>query len=256
MDVKEVTRRARRWIARFFTVIGVMVPCLAVVGWLTFQHKPEWYRPAHLSTAGLRKARVDVINMVDYMGDRLVEGSPFDLELNDASVTQWFEVLPELYPEFLRLLPSGASEFAVRFLNDRIRMGWLHDVGGEAALNPQRGRWRVIAGTAIALHVSQDGQSLELMLRGVQGGSIPIPRFLLRSWLDPVLSSEAVNLRGFRLLSSTKLAYGLHSVDDLFEGVALENRFVWFNGNIPFRIESIAITDGTLRLRIRPILKR
>ena len=45
----------------------------------------------------------------------------------------------------------------------------------------------------------------------------------------------------------------IQSVDDLFDGVAIGNRFVWFNGDRPFRIESVRIDDGQLRLRIEPL---
>ncbi len=88
-----------------------------------------------------------------------------------------------------------------------------------------------------------------------RGGSLPVPRAILRRLLDPLL-------RGVRDASSRSADPAgefspnlgdVGSIDDLFRGVKIRNRFVWGNGDRPFRIDSFTIDDGELRLSIEPL---
>jgi len=237
----------RRGIAAAF----VAVPCLLVVLWLMFQHKPSWYRPVTLDEAGLERARGEATGMVDGVSDRIVQGEPFDLILRDRVVNEWLAGLEGIWPDAQRVIPPELSNLATRFDGDRVRLG---------ALCAGR-RVGVILNAAFSVRVSDDGRNVVIALTGARGGSLPITRAVLDRMLNPLLSRQ--NSRDVRSRTAasgkarpTRLESSLddvRSVDDLFEGVKVRNRFIWPNGDRPFRIDSIKIDDGELHLRIKPL---
>lgn len=227
-------------------------PCLLVVLWLMFQHKPSWYRPATLDEAGLERARGEATGVADDVSDRIVQGEPFDLVLRDRAVNEWLAGLEGIWPDAQHVIPPELSNLATRFDGDRVRLGAL--CAG--------GRVRVILNAAFSVRVSDDGRNVAIALTGARSGSLPIPRAVLDRMLNPLLSQQ--HSRDVR--SRTAAASGkaqptplesslddVRSVDDLFEGVKVRNRFIWPNGDRPFRIDSIKIDNGELHLRIEPL---
>lgn len=219
--------------------------CTLTVLWLAFQHKPGWYRPVVLDKQGSRGAKTDAITTADRVGDRMVGGLPFEVTLSDRSVNGWLAALPHAWPDADRLLPSELSNPAVRFDDHELR------VGAHCAVNG----WQAIISVKLAIGLTDDGRNLTIALTGAYGGSLPVPRAVLEHALEPLLSALRTN-RGVADSRADPLSAalrGIRSVDDLYGGISIRNRFVWLNGDRPFRIESLAFGDGELRLRIEPL---
>ena len=212
--------------------------------WMTFQHKPGWYRPIELDDAGMRRVRAEATGVVDHVSDKIAQALPFDLVLDDRSVSEWLATLAALSPEMADRIPKAMSRPAIRFDDGQMRMGVLVDADG----------WQAILGVCVTLRVSQDGRSIHIALTRIQGGSLPVPRAILARLFDRILPYARQRWAGEEDEgTAARYIRDVRSVDDLFESVEVRNRFVWPNGDRPFRIDSIEMDDGELRLRIEPL---
>jgi hypothetical protein len=209
--------------------IGVLATVLGalLVLWLTFQHVPAWYQPVQLDAEESRDARADATGMGDWISGKMVDREPFEVVLHDWSITRWLAALPVLWPEFEESVPAGLSEGAVKFDDGRILAGAHYEHQG----------WRLIINLAITTEIVDGGDHLMLKLETVRGGSLPVPKAVIRELLVPLVARSR----------------RIQSVDDLFDGVKIDNRFTWPNGDRLFRIDSIHIEDGDLRIGIVPL---
>lgn len=225
------------------SVVGSL--CSLTVLWLTFQHKPGWYRPVVLDKQGSREAKADAITTADRVGDRMVEGLPFEVTLSDRSVNGWLAALPHAWPDAGRALPSELSNPAVRFDDHELR------VGAHCALNG----WQAIISLKLAIGLTDEGRNLTIALTGAYGGSLPVPRAVLERALEPLVSTLQTdcNVPDTSADPLSAALCGIQSVDNLYNGISIRNRFVWLNGDRPFRIESLTVGEGELRLRIEPL---
>lgn len=244
-DISSVGIRRKRSI-RILRRACILATSIGLVGlavlWLTFQHKPGWYRPVTLDPAGLHQARRDATNTLDSVGDRIVRGEPFDLVLSKRSVNEWLAALPQLWPDAASRLGSRFTELAVDFDSDGIRLG---------ALYTRRG-WRVIASVDLKIAVTQDGRFLQITLPNLYGGSLPMPRRLLKSLLEPfILQSRDKPSAGAGAFDP--IVSEIWSAGEQVTGVRLRNRFIWPNGRRAFRFASVEVKSGELCLRIEPL---
>lgn len=253
--------RLRLLLKRGFTIGLAAAPLLLGGLWLALHHKPDWYKPRTLDEEGVHQARSETVAMADYVSDRMVEGKPFDVVLRDRSINGWLAALPAIWPDAREVLPPEIHHPAVRFDDGCIRIG-THYVSR---------RWQAIVSVTLTTAVSRDGTAIEIALVGARGGSLPVPVVLLERILEPMLRDmRAARAEECRMsISDCRLEEirptGPHSaldnrqstidiaVEELFDGIRVKNRFVWFNGRRPFRIDSIRIEPGELRLRIDPL---
>ncbi len=270
-------RRLLRALERVVTWSLLVAPAVLVVLWLTFQHKPGWYTPIVLDDgigkaasrsavrSAARRARREALALADYISDRMVQGQRFDVVLSKQSVNASLAAFPHIWPDAAEPLPPAAIGIgkaalrspAVHFGADEIHFGALYDKHG----------WRAIVSVAFSARVSKDGRSLRFQATGFHGGSLPIPRVILDRLLAPLLGDSVAGRdprsRGDDRKADREAALPMPtlgdawrqigSVDDLFSGVRFRNRFTWFNGRRPFRIESITLDDGQLTLRVEPL---
>jgi len=82
--------------------------------------------------------------------------------------------------------------------------------------------------------LTSDGRALAFTLEAARSGALRIPGWILEPWLRPAIQ-----------VNSRTATTG----DELF---AVPNDFVWPNGDRPFRIAALAISDSQLRLTIEP----
>ena len=245
MRNKTRRQRIKSLLERVLTVAPVVGPVALLVVWLTFQHKPGWYRPANLDQAGIQRARSQAVLLADSISDQMVAQEPFDIVLQDRTMTEWLAALPTVWPEVRDAIPTQITDPAVWFDGGGVRVG-AHYTGRA---------WQAILSVDIVLEVSEDGREVLIALRDVKGGSLSIPRALLTNRLDRLLrEARAIGDRSDSGVETLLAAVRkIRSVDALFEGVRIKNRFVWFNGRRPFRIASIQIDAGALRLHIEPL---
>lgn len=232
-------RRWKRNVRVAVALVVVLVPAGALTLWMTFQHIPGWYRPLKITDPTF--VRDELTRTADDISDQIVANRPFEMTFTDAEVTSWLVTLPELYPDGIRTLPSSISEPSIHFGDDSARLGVRY----------HSGQLRTILNVRVAAVVGPDKRTITLSLREVRGGSLPVPRALLREVFDPMIQRH----RSSRAANPLEQALeGIGSVDDLFNGVSIENRFVWPNGKRRIRIGDIRVDQaGTVTLVIEPL---
>ena len=226
------------WLAAFGFVAVTAI-------WLALHYKPVWYLPASLSEAAARRARKEAASASETVTVKMIEKLPFEVTLDGQAVNEWLSVLPTLWPEAREALPPGMSEPAIGFQDCRIYLGAHY----------HRKWWRTIVNLSVALNLSNDGRFVVVALEGVRCGIVPVWPTWVRNWMP------AESLRGRGPSNPEAVATGAkhsrlppaESGGDLFSGLKIENRFVWFNGERPFRLLSIKIEAGKLRLGIEPL---
>ena len=224
--------------------LGVGLVALGTL-WLVFQHKPSWYRPVTVNETLLQKARRESAATVDTISRQIVQGRPFEVVLADHMVNEWLAALPHQWPDARRAIPPEISDIALSFDAGKIRVGALCVHGG----------WRAIVSVGLTPGVSADGSKVSVALAEAHGGSMRVPRAVLEDILQRALEYTRSNPGGGND-NPTELGSILRdvlSVEELFEGVSIENNFVWPNGERPFRIDAITVRAGELHLRLEPL---
>lgn len=237
-------RRFLRLLARLTAVVIITLPFLAVAMWLSFQHKPGWYRPVDLTDGVADEARRSAVTVADFVGDGIVGGTPFDVVLPAATVNAWLAALPETWPDAWDQVPDGLHAPALSFDGDAVRVG-AHYTDG---------RWQAIVNLSLRVRVSKNRERIQIQLLDVRAGSLPLPR----STQDRVVNAMLQAMARQRETAGddgalAPLLADVKSAQDLFDGITIKNDFVWFNGQRPFRLLSIRCTQDELRLRIDPL---
>ncbi|MGD2109626.1 MAG: hypothetical protein PVI86_09565 [Phycisphaerae bacterium] len=237
--------KTRQWMVRVLRAVVVAVPVMLVGGWLAFHHKPVWYRPPRLDERGVKHARSDAVNTADSISERMVAGAPFTVVLAEQTVNEWLTALPHAWPEARDALPTEIREPAIGFRGGRLWIG----------AHCKTGDWQAIVSLGLKVEPSADGAELHLALDSVRGGSLPLPKAVVaEAWkrLHRQLCGDSKTRNGTTgpLFDALR---DLDSIDDLHRGVDVANRFVWFNGERPYRIRSVSIDDGRIKLEIEPL---
>jgi hypothetical protein len=213
--------------------------------WLALHYKPAWYLPASLSDAAARRARKEAASTTETLTVKMIERLPFEVTLDEQAVNEWLSVLPTLWTEAREALPLGMSDPAIGFQDGRIYLGAHY----------RRSWWRTIINLTIALSLSSDRRFVVVAVEDVRCGIVPVSPTWVRNWLP----AESFRGRGPSDPKSVAIGAGhsplfpAESGGDLTSGLRIENRFVWFNGERPFRLRSIRIEAGKLRLGIEPL---
>lgn len=195
---------------------------------LALEYRPAWYSPAVLTDSELQRFRMDAIRVVDYVGDQLVDRNSFEMTLSDDQLNAWLSGLDRIWPEAARRVPN---EFVDPFV------AFEHGVVRTAARMESDG-WRAIVSSDYTLELSPDHSQLIVRLISARCGTVTLPRFIVMSFLKPYMDAQA--LSGFTL-------------DQLYDGKQIENRFLWPNGKRLFRIDQLDIEPGAVRIRIEPL---
>lgn len=238
--------RPKRYFSRHTVIVALLaVFALCVTIWLVFQHKPAWYEPAVPDELTLQAARTGSAAFADDTSDAMVRGQPFEVVLLEKSVNQWLAALPVLWPEVRDHFPPGLEAPAVSFADGEIRVGGLYS----------HGPWKVIANVGIVPELIDHGESIRLRAVEARGGSLPLPRRLLERLVNRIRTNSRGDQRatGGEQTAGALILREVRTVDDLFCGIRIRNDFVWPNGERRYRIASITITRGELRLGLDPL---
>lgn len=252
MAPKTIRQRKIRDVAERVASVGlIVVPLVVIALWLTLHHKPGWYHPVELDAHGMQRARRQALSTADSISDQMVQRKPFDIVLSDESVTQWIAALGSIWPEAEAWIPSEITDIAVAFDDGVVRVGGRY-----------RGSWHAIVNIHLELGMTEDGSRLWIQLLSVYGGSLPIPRSMIERMLAGRLGTgeSASETSIGRSDDVDSLTRWIGSPSDHANGppanrdrADIKNHFVWFNGRRPYRILSIQVVAGELRLRIEPL---
>ena len=221
---KQPRSTTRRWVSRIVFYAGP-VGVIAIL--FTLQHRPAWYSPVRLTDLEARDARADATRTADQMGHRLVAGVPFDMVLRDKNVNAWLTATPRAWQELFRSSEVDIADPAVAFIDGKVRIGALFRLGP----------WPLILSTNWKLTVSPDGESIDLRLVGVRGGSLPVPTGLLASVSGALQSYVGGSTDESDQSMTQAAAEQAIPISAFIDGMPIENRFVWPNGERAFRID-------------------
>ncbi len=230
--------RVRGWRRTAIRFAVVTVPLSLAAVWLVTHHRPGWYAPPRLGEEDSQRARREAVAAFDSVGDQLVQGRAFDVVLLDQSVSEWIGVLPTLWPEVNDVWPRELRDVVVRFEPGIVRVG----------AHLEAARLQSIVNLDVELSVSHDGTSLSIRPARIRAGAFPLPFFALRWFVDSQESASSGKTRRLDAETFERLPVG-----EFLGGTQVRNRFVWPNGNRSFRIASVEIRRGELRLRIEPL---
>lgn len=213
-------KKLRRGLLFGLASLGVSTAALI----LALEYKPAWYAPPLPSESELREGRMEAMRIVDDVGDRLVTGVPFDVELSQAQVNVWLSGLEQIWPEASQRIPDEVRQPYVSFEPDSIRSAARVEAEG----------WRAIASCVYQLALSNDKKLLTARLQAARCGAVPLPQFVIATFLK-----SPSTMRSQR--------------EPWYEYLEWDNYFVWPNGRRPFRIERIDLEHGFIRIRIVPL---
>jgi hypothetical protein len=91
----------------------------------------------------------------------------------------------------------------------------------------------------------------------VAGGSFPIPVGTVAAQLQPVLAAKGQDIDAMPelLADAVRLLREGNAVDYLQEGSVTDNRFYWRPSSRWFRMQSVQIEEGRIRLGIQPLMR-
>ncbi len=209
---------------------------------LIVEHKPRWYRPVVLDAEQLERVRGEAATTVDAISRQLVAGSPFELRLPERAVNEWLCAFLHHRPDVAGRLPVQVSDIAMDFDEGCLRLAALYDSDG----------WRAIVSLDAAVDVTKNGDELQLTPRRGRIGSMPVAMGIVERWLiQPAMAARRKRHedsgRALSDLSEFRLAEGERPV------WRIRNRFVWPNGERPFRIRSVVPYAGEVALVIEPL---
>lgn len=230
-----------RWVS---LAMAMVTAAILVVLWMKFHRIPAWYVPVEVSVEDLPRIRSESSRWADDIGDKVVRRRSFEIELHEFTVNEFLAALPDIAPDADRYLPREVLDPCIDLRDGEIHFG--------ARLVQEA--WQCIVTLAIAVQVTDDGRYLAVALRDVRGGSLSIPQSLLQRVVGPLLEDAQKALQRGRSSNVWSEAFrDVDSVGKLYEGVRVRNRFTWPNGNRRFRIESITVLDGVVKVVIDPL---
>lgn len=226
------------------TVAAGLFCVLCVFLWLLIAHVPSWYRPPYVPESRYAEVRNGMLDVVSDFGDRLVDGEPFEVVLTDRQLSEWIAVRGELWPESDEWIPPFIRGPMVAFRPGRIILAGRLEKDG----------WQVVVSGELRVVVGE--KSVSVRLEQVAGGSCPVPVATVAGQLQPILAAEGQDIDAMpdyvaevvrRFRESDAAAY-------LRDGLTTDNRFYWQVSKRWFRIASLHVEGGRLRIQIEPLM--
>ncbi len=233
-------KRLAKWV---FLVAGTGVATVLIAlaaCWLTLEYIPAWYAPPELTERDWPRVRASLSATYQTFTDKLMEGQPFEFELEAATVNEWLAAREALWPESREALPP--------FLRDPV----LTFCDGEARLGVRFSSGEIDAILSFDLRIESRNQELVVQLDRVAIGAWSLSRERAPKWLDDrirTMSGQDAH-RSERLAEQSPSIDADRPIQSLVEGITVENRFYWSNGGQYFRFDSLTTEDDRLHVKI------
>lgn len=234
--------KRRRWLRRLKrTAIALTVLCVAFIafGWMLFQHIPRWYQPVVFAPEEMQAVRDNYGAVGSDISRRMFsdEGA-FRYTFTQDQINAWLPVLRNDVPPIRELLPPAFQNPYVSIGPDGVRLAVTVNYDGIRTV------------MSALLGVVVDEEAISLRVKGVTGGSLPIPGPLLRQQLKRVDAKVGP----------------LHSVegrtvgpDDevmpstFLDGIQLTREYIWPNGERWYRILDLELQKGAIVATLEPL---
>ena len=232
---KTLGRRIRRIVARILIVAGVAIPCALFVLWLYVLHVPEWYQPPVIPAERYQDVRDDIEVVFNEMSSGVIGDEPFEVVIEEQQINNWMVVGGEFLPEAQSWVPEQFEQPMVRLTDGAIvTAGTIRQRGVQSVVSLE---WRL----------EFTPEVVRVRLDRARTGSLTLPDSLIGILLDRVEKASREGLGG---VNGVEIA---GTVQRALEGLDVENRFRWANGDRIFRITGMELQDGTVRLGIEPL---
>jgi len=219
----------RRWLSRCMAVAAILGLVALLGAWLTVQYMPGWYAPARVAPQNVQETKDNLTAAFTDFSEKVNRDEPFRFALSQEQVNRWLAVREEFGPQARELFPTWLSDPVIIMRQDRLGLaGTVSHKGFRSVVSLW---WRIAPGP----------ERVRVQLTGVRAGGLPIPHkagiALVGRFLPPA--------DGRRRDDPPSL---VERVEQLLAGKQVENRFLWENGKREFRLVSLELTNGALRL--------
>ena len=224
-------------------MLGMLMASAAAVGWLAFQHIPDWYNPPQLTAAEMPAVRASLLGVYQAFTDQLARGGEFEFKLSAGTVNKWIAARADLWPDAGEMTPPWIKEPVVAFIDDRVVI----------AARYERDDWRAVL--SAHFEVVPEGNTLVIRMVKSAAGSLPLPFALISDAVDEHLA-DVFGKDGALPFKSGALPTRmerLESVQTLLDGWEMENRIYWSNGRRHFRIMELHAENGWLVLKVETL---
>ena len=226
---------------RILAVAAVVVLAAIVALWMMFQRIPEWYAPPEIAPHEIQAVKNDFAQTEVDLSKRLNAAEAddsFEFRLTQDQINAWLAVRGEIWPLSRKWLPPYLEQPMVVLDRDGIRVA--------ALLTHQS--LRAVVSLRVEVRAEPDG--LFVRLAEVAAGNLPIPRSQVRKFL------KRLDRKFWPMGAHLPGQIGPHrlpSLGNILEGIRLPNTWIWMNGKQPFRITSIDLEPGQVRIGIEPL---
>ncbi len=226
-------RRFRRTLLRTLLAVVIVVPLLLAAAWLAVHHVPRWYAPPVVDAAEHQRVRDDMERVFNAMSAGLMRDRAFHLVLDQRQVNDWLVVGGELLPDLRSALTEVLEAPMVRFAEGRITAAGMVRHSGV----------RTIVGLEWELQF--DPRTVRVRLVALRTGALRVPL----AAVDAVLA----RLSPAGAAAGAREPAWIDSFRAALDGLEVENRFFWRNGERWFRILELEMRGSAIRLRIEPL---
>jgi len=221
-------RRALRFAVRIAIALPLALVLLAVS--LAF-YRPSWYRSQSTRPADPQAVRDDLRDAAQGFSDALMQPGIFDVHLRENQLVQWIAMRAEIFPLIERRIPREWSDPTIRFRDGVIRLAATYRGGGPNVV------------ISIDLDVAVDSDEICLKVVRCRAGALPLPiAIFARNLSAPIDIAPDKAWRGSpRMLG------------DLLDGLHVDARAVWPNGQRLYAVLGITVRRDTLDLKIESL---
>jgi len=209
---------------------------------LLFQHIPAWYRPMRVAPEDYESVRNDLTNTEENLTLTLNAATePFEYRISEQQINAWMSAREGIWPLSREWLPSTLSD----------PMIWIDDGAIRLAATYRDGSLKTVV--SIQFHIEGDTEGIQLQLADIAGGSLPVPR----SWAKGELAKlDANGWPAGKMVRRQYAGPSLPLLTDLLDAATFPNAWIWYNGDIPFRISRLVLEKGQIVLTIEPLRRQ
>ncbi len=231
---REASRgRFRRWLPRIgATAVGCILVGVAA-GWMCYRYIPTWYQPAYVPIEDEQAARDELGAAFTALSRGMGRGETFEFIVRQDELNRWLVARHRIWPASKRWIPEQIEGPMIVFGEGEVILAGTWSGPGPRSV------------ISIRVQVEADAGQLRTRVTSVRGGALPFP-------LGPI-KRELSRLEVDRDGHPRPLLPDDTSILDAVEGAPLPRDISWSQPRGKFRVESLTITLGELRARLRPI---